>query len=206
MIELSVPVEKIPYIRTIEGRKFKNGKWQFPDSALTVLQQYELIDSNIVVSKKEKVQYELSPYLRDYQQKIVNNALNEGCYAIFSETGTGKSPMGLEIATHFDKALILCPLSVIETAWIDDCHRFYPDKIIMNCHGSSKTERLEKLNSKADIYIMNYESFKILKNEIRNVQNVKSAVECFTKSAMQSHMRKSVIIVNVSIKSSGLKL
>ena len=161
MIELSVPVEKIPYIRTIEGRKFKNGKWQFPDSALTVLQQYKLIDSNIAVSKKEKVQYELSPYLRDYQQKIVNNALNEGCYAIFSETGTGKSPMGLEIAIHFDKALILCPLSVIETAWIDDCHRFYPDKIIMNCHGSSKTERLEKLNSKADIYIMNYESFKI---------------------------------------------
>ena len=170
LIELSVPVEKIPYIRTIEGRKFKNGKWQFPDSALTVLQQYKLIDSNIVVSKKEKVQYELSPYLRDYQQKIVNNALNEGCYAIFSETGTGKSPMGLEIAIHFDKALILCPLSVIETAWIDDCHRFYPDKIIVNCHGSSKTERLEKLNSKADIYIMNYESFKILKNEIRNVQ------------------------------------
>lgn len=76
MIELSVPVEKIPYIRTIEGRKFKNGKWQFPDSALNVLQQYKLIDSNIVVSKKEKIQYELSPYLRDYQQKIVNNALN----------------------------------------------------------------------------------------------------------------------------------
>lgn len=91
-----MPVEKIPYIRTIEGRKFKNGKWQFPDSALTVLQQYKLIDSNIAVSKKEKVQYELSPYLRDYQQKIVNNALNEGCYAIFSETGTGKALWGLK--------------------------------------------------------------------------------------------------------------
>lgn len=170
LIELSVPVEKIPYIRTIEGRKFKNGKWQFPDSALNVLQQYKLIDCNIVVSKKEKVQYELSPYLRDYQQKIVNNALNEGCYAIFSDTGTGKTAMGLEIATHFDKTLILCPLSVIETAWIDDCHKFYHNEIIVNCHGNSKTERLEKLNSKADIYIMNYESFKILKNEIRNVQ------------------------------------
>ena len=27
MIELEIPVEKIPYIRTIEGRRFKDGKW-----------------------------------------------------------------------------------------------------------------------------------------------------------------------------------
>ena len=37
MIELAVPVEKIPYVRTIEGRKFSNGKWKFPDTAFDVL-------------------------------------------------------------------------------------------------------------------------------------------------------------------------
>ena len=60
MISPEIPVEKIPYIRTIEGRKFKSGKWEFPDSALTKLQKYGLVDSDIQVKKKEIVHYELS--------------------------------------------------------------------------------------------------------------------------------------------------
>ena len=127
-----------------------------------------MVDSNIKVEKKEIINHTLSPHLYNYQKNIVNKALNEIGYGIFSDTGTGKSIMGLEIAIHFEKTLILCPLSVIETAWIDDCNKFYPNKVIINCHGNSKQDRLNKLNSKADIYIMNYESFKILKNEIRD--------------------------------------
>ena len=82
--------------------------------------------------------------------------------------------MGLEIAKHYEKVLIVCPLSVIETAWVEDCYNFYPNKIIVNCHGNSKEDRIKKLHSIADIYIMNYESFKILKNEI-----LKSNFDCF---------------------------
>lgn len=167
MIELSVPVEQIPYIRTIEGRKFHNGKWQFPDTAIQKLIQIGLVSSNTTSQKKKVVNYETSSFLRKYQKKIVNSALNNGCYGIFSDTGTGKTIMGLEIATHYNKTLILCPLSVIETAWIDDCHKFYPDKEIINVWSNSKNNRLKLLNEPADIYVMNYESFKILHNEIR---------------------------------------
>lgn len=49
MIELTIPVDKIPYIRTIEGRKFKNGKWQFPDSAIKTLQKFGLVDSSVEI-------------------------------------------------------------------------------------------------------------------------------------------------------------
>ena len=167
MIELSVPVEQIPYIRTIEGRKFHNGKWQFPETALQKLIQIGLVSSNEKSKEKKLIQYEISPFLRKYQNKIVNIALNNGCYGIFSDTGTGKTIMGLEIANHYHKTLILCPLSVIETAWIDDCHKFYPDKKIVNVWSNSKSNRLKLLNEPADIYVMNYESFKILHNEIR---------------------------------------
>ena len=168
LIELSIPVEKISYIRNIEGRKFHNGKWSFPDTAIDVLKKYGFIDSDIQVAEKEIVQYELSPHLRKYQKEIVNKALNEGCYGIFSDTGTGKAVMGLEIAIHYKKTLILCPLSVIETAWIDDCNKFYPNTKIINVWSNSKQNRIKLLNTPADIYVMNYESFKILKNEIRN--------------------------------------
>lgn len=167
IIELSVPVEQIPYIRTIEGRKFHNGKWQFPETALQKLIQIGLVSSNEKSKEKKLIQYEISPFLRKYQNKIVNIALNNGCYGIFSDTGTGKTIMGLEIANHYHKTLILCPLSVIETAWIDDCHKFYPDKKIVNVWSNSKSNRLKLLNEPADIYVMNYESFKILHNEIR---------------------------------------
>lgn len=166
MIALEIPVDKIPYVRTIEGRKFKNGKWEFPDSALKKLQQFGLVGSNVQIEEKAIVQYELSPHLRKYQKEIVNTALNNGSYGIFADTGTGKTIMMLEIAKHYGKTLVLCPLSVIETAWIDDCHQFYPELTIVNCWGNSRKERINSLRSGADIYVMNYESFKILKAEI----------------------------------------
>lgn len=169
MIELAVPVEQIPYIRTIEGRRFHNGKWQFPEAALGKLIQVGLLPSDAKPEQKESVEYQMSPFLRKYQRDIVNTALNHGCYGIFSDTGTGKTVMGLELANHYSKSLILCPLSVIETAWVDDCHRFYPDKEIVNVWSNGgKAERVKLLNKSADLYVMNYESYKILRNEVRN--------------------------------------
>ena len=170
MIELSIPVDQIPFVRTIEGRRFKDGKWQFPDSALNKLIDVGLVPSDMKPQQKEIINHNLSHYLYKYQKKIVNSALNAECFGIFSDTGTGKAAMGLEIAVHYDKTLILCPLSVIETAWIDDCHRFYPNQTIINVWGSSKTDRLKKLHTDSHIYVMNYESFKILRNEIRKMQ------------------------------------
>ena len=167
MIELTIPVEQIPYVRTIEGRKFKDGKWIFPDHALPTLQKYGLVAENVSIEKPKKIEYELSSFLRGYQKDIVNEALNAGCYGIFADTGTGKTVMGLEVASHYNKTLVLCPLSVIETAWVDDCKRFYPEKKIVNCWSNSRDGRIDALNEDADIYVMNYESYKILKNEIR---------------------------------------
>lgn len=167
MIEIEVPVEQIPYIRTIEGRKFHNGKWQFPDSAVEKLAVLGLISSDIKTVEKEEKQFELSPHLRKYQKEICNKALNSGSYGIFADTGTGKTVMALELANHFKKTIILCPLSVIETAWVDDCKKFYPNLRIVNVWGNSKEYRLKMLHQDADIYVMNYESFKIIRNEIK---------------------------------------
>ena len=132
LIELTIPVEQIPFIRTIEGRKFHSGKWQFPDTAIEKLKQLGLIEKDVKVQEKTHIDYPLSPYLRSYQKEICDEALNEGCYGIFADTGTGKTIIGLEIAIHYKKSLVLCPLSVIETAWMDDCKQFYPDKKILN--------------------------------------------------------------------------
>lgn len=170
MIELEIPVEQIPYIRTIEGRKFHKGKWQFPDSSFAKLQSLGLVASDVQIEKQNFVEYSMSNFLRKYQKEIVNNALNHGSYGIFADTGTGKTVIGIEIAKHYRKTLVLCPLSVIETAWVDDCHNFYPDMRIINVWGNSKQHRLEMLKQDADIYVMNYESFKIIINDIKKAK------------------------------------
>lgn len=167
-IELQIPVDKIPYIRTIEGRKFHDGKWQFPDSAAPKLIQLGFLNESVAPQEKSFIDYPLSAHLRKYQKEICNTALNHGCYGIFSDTGTGKTIMGLEIAHHYNKTLVLCPLSVIETAWIDDCRKFYPQTDIINVWADSKSKRMKLLNTDSRIYVTNYESFKILHKEIKN--------------------------------------
>lgn len=169
MIELTIPIDKIPSIRTIEGRKFVNGKWQFPDSAINKLKELELIEGDQCYIEENNIEYNLSSFLRDYQKEICNKALNNGSYAIFADTGTGKTIMGLEIANHYKKTLILCPLSVIETAWVDDCNKFYPNLKINNVWAKTKKKRLELLSKVADIYVMNYESFKLLSDKIKEM-------------------------------------
>ena len=83
MIELTIPVEQIPYIRTIEGRKFHNGKWQFPDSSLKKLTELGLISKSVEIKISKNKNYNLSPFLYKYQKEIVNTALNKGSYGIF---------------------------------------------------------------------------------------------------------------------------
>lgn len=167
MISLSIPVDKIPFIRSIEGRKFREGKWLFPESALETLIKYGLLNREYKTREKEYVQYDLSDFLYKHQREAVNKALNENGYGLFLDTGCGKTLCGIEIAKHLGKTLVLCPLSIIETAWVDDCNKFYPELKIVNCWSNSKQKRIEALNIDANIYVMNYESFKILKNEIR---------------------------------------
>lgn len=176
MITLEIPIDKIPYIRTIEGRKFKDGKWSFPDTAAKTLQQLGFIDSDITIEKKEEIQYEISPFLYGYQKEIANKALNEESYGIFMDTGTGKTIVGLEIASHFNKTIILCPKSVSNSAWAADflSHFFEKNKKcrkkLVNCWGKTKSERIKALNSDANIFILNYDSFKICKNEIMKMK------------------------------------
>lgn len=189
MIALEIPVEQIPYIRTIEGRKFKDGKWIFPDHALPKLQKYGLVAQDLKIEKPPKIEYKLSPFLRGYQKDIVNDALNAGCYGIFADTGTGKTVIGLEIARHFKKTLILCPLSVIETAWIDDCKKFYPQMKIINCWSNTSDGRFDLLDEEADVYVMNYESYKIVRNKI-----MKSNFDCMIvdESSCMKNMKSQI--------------
>lgn len=72
---------------------------------------------SIIHSGFEINESELNPMLFDFQKFTVKRALKAGKYAIFADTGQGKTPMQLEIAKQVYKytnkpVLILAPLAV----------------------------------------------------------------------------------------------
>lgn len=89
-------------------------------------------------------------------------------YCFFFDTRTGKTPLSLSIMyddlqRHPDhKWLVVCPLILIENAWLPDAETFIPGVRVVNCHAATKAKRLAKIQEAADnaqILVTNVESF-----------------------------------------------
>lgn len=86
-------------------------------------------------------------------------------YAFFYDTRTGKTPLSLAImyddivANPTHKWLVVCPLILIENAWIPDAAEFVPELSIVSCHATTPAKRIERIKSEANIYVTNTESF-----------------------------------------------
>ena len=104
--------------------------------------------------------------LRPVQEVAREIAKYRDKYCIYLDTRVGKTPTSLaiindDLAEHPEhKWLIICPLTLIENAWIPDIKRFMPNLSFINCHASTKARRLEKLqDTTANVYITNTESY-----------------------------------------------
>lgn len=86
-------------------------------------------------------------------------------YGFFYDTRTGKTPMSLSIIEDDikhnpeHKWLILCPLILIENAWLEDARSMFPNLSVVSLHASTKAARLKQFAKKANVYVLNIESF-----------------------------------------------
>lgn len=103
--------------------------------------------------------------LMKHQQLAREIAQYRDRYAFFYDTRTGKTPLSLAIM-HDDlkkypehKWLVVCPLILIDNAWMDDAASFIPEIPIVSCHASTPKKRLERIATPASIYVTNTESF-----------------------------------------------
>lgn len=104
----------------------------------------------VVQSGFEIDEDKLNDMLFNFQKFTVKRALKAGKYAIFADTGQGKTPMQLEIAKQVliktnKPVLILAPLAVTGQT-IEQGDKFH-----------IKIERLKSQNIENKIYIINYE-------------------------------------------------
>jgi hypothetical protein len=107
----------------------------------------------------------ISNWLMPHQQLACEIAEHAPRFAFFYDTRTGKTPMSLQIIVNdieknpTNKWLILCPLILIENAWLEDIRKFFPNLEPVVLHAKTKAKRLQQFQKKSNIYIANIESF-----------------------------------------------
>lgn len=109
---------------------------------------------------------ELNRNLFDFQRFVVKRALKAGKYAIFADTGMGKTIMQLEWAHRVaeftnSKVLIFAPLAVSEQT-IEEGIKF--------------GIKIDKYPGVEDIQITNYEQFDNEEKKLMNYLNIKKEI------------------------------
>ncbi|RKY10341.1 MAG: hypothetical protein DRP56_01275 [Planctomycetota bacterium] len=123
--------------------------------------------------------------LYKHQQDAVERA-TDGNLALFHECGTGKTLTALRIIEYWKEkgdryntanrrnatspsfsALVVCPLSIIEPAWMADAKKFSPSLTVVSLWAKARKKRLAALASDADVYVVNFETFRGMFEEIQ---------------------------------------
>jgi SNF2 family DNA or RNA helicase len=124
-----------------------------------------------------------SPILRNYDwpglQKPFKHqyttasflTLNKRAFC-FNEQGTGKTASAIWAADYLMKqglvrrALVLCPLSIMQSAWEADLFKFAVHRTCAIAHSYSREKRLQAAASDVDFVICNFDGLDIIKDEV----------------------------------------
>ncbi len=91
----------------------------------------------------------------------------------FNEQGTGKTASAIWAADFLmtqklvKRVLIICPLSIMDSAWRADLFSFAMHRTVEIAHGAKK-KRQEIINGDAEFVIINYDGVEIVKDEVAN--------------------------------------
>lgn len=94
----------------------------------------------------------------------------------FNEQGTGKTSSVIWAADYLmnlgliKRVLVLCPLSIMQSAWETDLFKFAMHRSCAIAHSYSKDNRIKAINSGAEFVIINYDGLEIVKKEILEAQ------------------------------------
>ena len=109
----------------------------------------------------------------DHQKKTAAFlTLNRKAFC-FNEQGTGKTASAIWAADFLlqkkiiNRVLVICPLSIMDSAWRGDLFRFAPHRTVDVAHGSSN-KRKDIIGQGAEFVIINYDGVKIVADDIAN--------------------------------------
>jgi len=94
----------------------------------------------------------------------------------FSEMGTGKTGSVIWAADYLmnigaiKRVLVLCPLSIMQSAWQNDVFKFALHRTCVVAHSYSKEKRIKAVKSGADFVICNFDGLDIIKDVVKEAQ------------------------------------
>lgn len=126
-----------------------------------------------IITEKKPVQDVYIKYLYNHQKVSVNIGRQTNTMADFSEPGTGKTLVQIELliergVKYACPALIICPKSIMYEVWYRQLNQFFPDEMICLLDASSNDNR-KKLNSKKNFYVINYEMVPIIYKDLDQI-------------------------------------
>ena len=93
---------------------------------------------------------------------------------VFSEPGTGKTLSALWAADYLmtrgdvRRCLILCPLSIMHSAWMSDLNNSIIHRSAVVAHHHQASRRIEMVQQSYEFVIANYDGLNLIADEIRN--------------------------------------
>ena len=125
-----------------------------------------------------------SPITRDYEwtgkhepfahQRVTSSFLTLHKKAFcFNEQGTGKTASVIWAVDylmnlgHLKRVLVICPLSIMKSAWQQDLFKFAMHRSCSVAHGTS-TQRKKIINAGAEFVIINFDGVAVVAEEIVN--------------------------------------
>lgn len=163
------PSRKIWYANTTK-MFFRNFMTVFPEARAEISK--ESLPSSVDYSN-----YKIPANMMEHQGKAVLKAINYDRYGYFHDTGCGKTYTGIEIFKQKKvRSLVVCPLSIIEVAWMEDLQKFAPDVKAVNLWSLYKKERtkigrvkLEKALREGELFLVNFETFKTKVDDLKRI-------------------------------------
>jgi SNF2 family DNA or RNA helicase len=89
----------------------------------------------------------------------------------FNEQGTGKTASAIWAADYLlnqkqiSRVLVICPLSIMDSAWREDLSTFAPHRSVSVAYGSPK-KRADIINQGSEFVIINYDGVNIVMDEV----------------------------------------
>lgn len=105
----------------------------------------------------------LMPHQMNALTKIAYTNINR--FLFNHDCGTGKTLTSIEIINYLlqskkiQRTIVLCPLSIIEAAWINDVKKFRSELKTLNLWDALKRKNWEQKILDAEIVLLNYEAF-----------------------------------------------
>jgi len=170
-------------------------KLRDPGRVTTVIPKSKVLDSGEVVVKwgLEEAQVLKNLRIKDVPSPILGNYSWPGYYRpfahqketaafltlhkrafCFNEQGTGKTGSVIWAADYLlsigaiKRVLVVCPLSIMQSAWQNDLFRFAMHRTVAIAHSYSREKRIQAVNSDAEFVIVNFDGLHIIQDTVKN--------------------------------------